>query len=398
MSDSEVRPLAREEFRAAIDLFTASLHWSPLTDEQWARALPQFEQGRVLGAFSRGELEGTARSLSSGLTVPGGAVLPAAAVTGVGVRADRTRRGVLTSLMHEQLDALLRSGEPIAMLNASESLIYGRFGYGAATRIRTVSMRSGHVRVRSDVPTGGHVRLVLGDALGVLPELYRSIGRRRPGMIERPDSWWHSRVDENTVVVVHSDEQGNDDGFVRYTPKTRDHRFDDGSTTLLVSDLHAADTTAAVDLWRFLLGIDLVTHINAAGRPVDEPLEWWLVDRRGCQVTSVDDDLWIRLVNVEMSLNARTYGAAPPVVLDVRDDFLPENAGTYRIGPEGVDRTKQPAQLSLDVATLASLYLGDVAPSTLANAGLVGVHDPDSLQAADVLFATEHTPWCGTSF
>ena len=404
MSDREVRPLVPEEFRAARSLFNAAVHWPDPSEEQWARIRPQFERGRVLGAFEGGatgaELAGTARSLTSSLTVPGGAVLPAAAVSGVAVRADCTRRGVLTALMHEQLDAVLRAGEPVAVLHASESLIYGRFGYGPATRTRTVSMRSGQARVRAEAPAGGRVRLVGEQAQALLPELYRSIGQHRHGMIARPDEWWGPRLhrDGRVVVAVHSDERGEDDGFVVYSPKTRDHRFDDGGCTLRVSDLQAATTTAAVQLWRFLLDVDMVTEVVAADRPVDEPLEWWLTDRRGSQVTSVQDELWVRLVNVEESLHARGYGDAPPVVLDVRDEFLPENAGLYRIGPEGVARTKQPAQLSLDVATLASLYLGDVAPSTLADAGLVGVHEQDVLPTADALFATGSPPWCGTIF
>ena len=40
---------------------------------------------------------------SAELTVPGGARVPMVGVTGVGVRADRTRRGVLRALMTAQL-------------------------------------------------------------------------------------------------------------------------------------------------------------------------------------------------------------------------------------------------------------------------------------------------------
>jgi hypothetical protein len=51
-----------------------------------------------------GSLVGTAMSFAVSTSVPGGAVLPAAAVSCVGVRADRTRRGVLTALIRAQLD------------------------------------------------------------------------------------------------------------------------------------------------------------------------------------------------------------------------------------------------------------------------------------------------------
>src|SRR3989442_1070963 len=63
------------------------------------------------------------------MTIPG-AVQPIAGVTWVGVSPTHRRRGILTSMMRKQLTDLHESGgEPIAMLNASEATIYGRFGY-----------------------------------------------------------------------------------------------------------------------------------------------------------------------------------------------------------------------------------------------------------------------------
>ena len=44
------------------------------------------------------------------------------------------RRGVLTAIMRRQLDEMQAAGrEPVAALWASESSIYGRFGYAPAT-------------------------------------------------------------------------------------------------------------------------------------------------------------------------------------------------------------------------------------------------------------------------
>ena len=51
------------------------------------------------GAAADGRLAGTTTSFPSQTTVPGGAMLPLAAVTRVGVRADRTRRGLAAALM-----------------------------------------------------------------------------------------------------------------------------------------------------------------------------------------------------------------------------------------------------------------------------------------------------------
>src|SRR5690606_32778469 len=99
-----MRTLQEEELRAAYDLFLRAVLQRPSTDEQWSHLRARFETGRVLGAFVDDELAGTALTTSSAVVVPGGRKLPAGAVTGVAVRPDRTRRGILTGLMHAQLD------------------------------------------------------------------------------------------------------------------------------------------------------------------------------------------------------------------------------------------------------------------------------------------------------
>ena len=85
--------------------------------------------------------------------MPGGAVLPLAAVTGVGVRADRTRRGLLTALMRAQLDDLRERGDVLALLWASEAGIYGRYGFGVATRGATVRVRATRAALRPQAPS-----------------------------------------------------------------------------------------------------------------------------------------------------------------------------------------------------------------------------------------------------
>lgn len=405
MTAHDVRPLAESEFRSANAVFMAALNHRPSTDAEWATRSARFHPGRVWGDFLDGELAGTTLSLPSALTVPGGAELPAAAVSGVGVRADRTRRGVLTQLMRAQLADVRDRGEPIAMLHASETVIYPRFGYGMSTRSRIVEMDTHHASMRRDAPGDvASVRLVdANQARKLFPQAYRRIAGR-PGMIVRDGSWWESRIGESevsgdhTVFAVHFDAGGDPDGFAAWTPRSNDHRFSDGLCTLQVSDLQADGAEAAASLWRFLLGVDLADGVTAIDRPVDEPLEWWLTDSRQCRVRAVQDDLWLRLVDVPTALAARSYGDADPVVFEVRDRLLPENAGSYRIGPRGVERGGATPQISLDVDVLAALYLGGVAVSTLASANRLDVHDSGALAAADRLFATSRPPWCGTAF
>ena len=182
----------------------------------------------------------------------------------------------------------------------------------------------------------------------------------------------------------------------------RSPRPDGGGYTLHVEDLHVADTTSAAGLWRFLLGVDLIAHVEAAV-PVDDPLDLLLADPRDAVVTGLADETWLRLVDVPAALTARSFRAdVAPLLLAVHDPLLPDNAGVYRIAGEGAERVGPlgacEPELSCDVAALAAAYLGDRSPSTLAATGWWTVHDPTAPARADALFTTTPAPWCGTHF
>jgi predicted acetyltransferase len=318
------------------------------------------------------------------------------------VRPDHTRRGVLTELMRVQLTEAKARGDVLAGLNASEAVIYSRFGYGIGTYGHEFRLRS--ARLRPEVPRSGEVRLVTGEeAVALLPELYRRIGLSRPGMLSRgPDMWaLVNRFLTPTptyYVAVHSGPDG-DDGYVIYkeesfeNPVTPDH-----DNKIVVDELMVAGQGAYNDLWRFLLSMDLVGEIYAEFRPMDESVELLLQDPRMCRTTLTQDELWIRLIDIPEALAARSYGAADPVVIRVDDPFLPENGGTYGISPFGATRVDGEPALALDAGTLAMIYLGSVKPSALAAAGRIQVMDPLALPRADKLFASDRIAWCGTFF
>ena len=93
------------------------------------------EAERSLVADDAGAVVGHAAAYTRELTVPG-AVVPAAHVSQVGVAPTHRRRGLLTRMMHRQLREVAAAGrEPIAVLWASETKIYPRFGYGPAASV-----------------------------------------------------------------------------------------------------------------------------------------------------------------------------------------------------------------------------------------------------------------------
>ena len=87
------------------------------------------------------------------------------------------------------------------------------------------------------------------------------------------------------------------------------------------------------------------------------------------------DHLWVRVLDVAAALSARTYGADDALVLELHDEFRPENSGCWLVdgGPDGATctRTDRAADLALSAADLGAIYLGGVPVSTLAAAGRV---------------------------
>ncbi|MEV5728887.1 GNAT family N-acetyltransferase [Streptomyces pharetrae] len=376
--------------------------------ELW-RELTEFD--RFLGVWDGSACVGTAGAFSFRLTVPGGASVPAAGVTMVGVAATHRRRGVLTSMMRRQLDDVRSWGEPLAVLTASEPDIYGRFGYGVATYALGAEIDTG--RVRLSVPAGtDDVRLryaAPAEVLGACEAVYAELVPRRPGMLARLPKWERvglldpesEREGASPLHCVVAERGDRIVGYARYRVKLGwGESGHDG--TVILEELAAPDPAVDAALWRFLFGIDLTSTLVARGRPVDDTWQYLVSDTRRCR-PRLRDSLYLRPVEVGAALEARTYAAPVDVVLDVEDAFCPWNTGRWRLSGDAkgatCGRTTDAADLALSVRELGSAYLGGVSLAALAAAGRVRELRAGALTEASVAFgAAGPAPWLPHGF
>ncbi|MFJ8163221.1 GNAT family N-acetyltransferase [Streptomyces sp. NPDC096136] len=369
------------------------------------------ELDRSLGVWDGETCVGSAGAFSFRLSVPGGAVVPAAGVTMVGVAPTHRRRGVLTSMMRRQLDDVRAGGEPVAVLTASEPEIYGRFGYGTAAHALSFDIDT--TRVRLDVPPGTDgVRLRLVDpstALADCERVYAALVPGRPGMPARRPGWERQGLlDPESLrqgasplkCVVAQDAAGRVAGYARYRVRP-DWEPAGSDGTVLVGEVNAVDPAAYAALWRYLFEIDLTWHVRAYGRPVDDPLLHLVNDVRRIRARQ-RDALHLRLVDLPGALEARGYGAAVDVVMEVEDAFCPWNAGRWRLTADGSGarcvRSDGAAELALSVRELGSAYLGGVTLASLAAAGRVRELRPGALREASRAFAGDVAPWLPHNF
>jgi predicted acetyltransferase len=357
-------------------------------------------------AFDDGAIVGGAGAFSFRMTAPGGASVPTAGVTIVAVLPTHRRRGILRSMMRAQLDDVHARGEPLAALFASEETIYGRYGYGLASLNVKFDVDKAHSAFRPGVETAGRVRLVdAATAAAQLPAIYDAVRRATPGMLERPASWWEHRLlaDPEEFRFGGSPKHFavlEFDGEPRAYAIYRLHvSFGDlgPETTLRTIEVIAPDPLATASIWRYLLDVDWTMIVSARLQPVDHPL-LLLLARPNFARPVLSDGLWVRLVDLEAALSARTYADDRPVVFEVLDEFCPWNAGRWKLEGGEVSRTDDEPGISLDAADLGSAYLGGFTFRDLLRAGRIEELHEGAVYGADVIFRGEAAPWCPEIF
>ncbi len=400
----EIRP-SRDaaEFRSALGSIGHYFGGWPdeAAAERFGRLLPR---ERMHAALDGDTVVGGAGAFPFTMTVPGGEV-GCAGVTVVGVLPTHRRRGVLRSLMHEQLADVHRRGEPIAALWASEEPIYTRFGYGLASLAGEVALTRTYAGLRDPSPGRGTVRLLsVEEARERLPAVYQRVRRETPGMYARAADWWELRqvhdppdqrggAGEKVFALLELD--GRDAGYAIYRIRMAWEAGSSNGSAEIVEAM-ADSPEATRELWRFLLGLDWVATVKAYRLPVDHPLLHLLSYPRRLQLR-IGDGLWLRLVDVDAALAARTYAGDGSVTFELEDELCDWNAGSYTVSSGGVERGGEP-ELRLDVGALASVYLGGFTFSELARGLRVEELAEGALARADALFATTSKPWAPEIF
>ena len=399
----EIRAPREDELRAAME--SAEIAFGgDVSDEDWEREQKILPASRALAAYDGDSPVGLAAAYAFDLTIPGGQ-LPCAGVTWVGVLPSHRRRGILRDFMRRQLDDVRSWGEPIAALWASESSIYGRFGYGLAGPGLQLKSDNRRFALTRDPGTEISVRMIDSDeALRVFPGIYDRFRAGRAGMLSRSETWWKDlrladpeswRRGASKRYYALFERDGEAVGYAAYRMKGE---WEDGFPNGEVRVVEAFGLTSDAELaiWRFLHAIDLTVTVDAR---LFDPASRLILNVRDPRALGLrfNDALWLRLVDLDAALKARSYKPGEPVVLEVADELCPWNAGRYRVGDDA-GRTDDTADLALDVADLASAYLGAFDFNRLVHAGRADERRPGAAEAATLLFRTDLPPYCPEVF
>ncbi len=187
-----IRKIAAEEHERFLKTLSVPFGMDP-TPGMNARFQIAMEQAELSAAFDGERMVSTFGSYHLNLTVPGGQV-PTAGTTLVTVLPTHRRQGILRSHMVRHFQEAYAQGQSLAALWASESHIYGRFGYGPATEAARITIQKPHAGLWPATDIHGSMQLLEAEeALAAFPAIYDAIVPTRPGMFERSRAWWKIR-------------------------------------------------------------------------------------------------------------------------------------------------------------------------------------------------------------
>ena len=269
-----------EELRDALNAISHYFgHENTLEDAE--RFAQWIEVERMHAAWDDGNASSAARARSrTACRCRAAARCPAGGVTVVGVLPTHRRRGVLTAMMKAQLDDCRARGDEVAYLWASEATIYGRFGYGLASRIGAIDAGARAHAFRAAVRAARHGAAASSSTRRrrVFPPLYDQVFAQRPGMFSRNKAWWETRklYDDPARRQRRSAEPRvararRQAGRVRALPRrSRTGRPASASGTVTIREVVTPTPEATRELWRWLLDFDWTSQFDrrpAAARP-----------------------------------------------------------------------------------------------------------------------------------
>lgn len=387
-----LRPNDVESFVRVVE---AALHFSPgdmrkwmrITGPQGYRVVRQHDQVLAgLGIIEMGQWFGGAR-------------VPVAGITAVGVAPEHRGTGIGSRLMCTMLQEIHEKGIPLSVLYPATLPFYRRIGYERAGVQLTYELPLQMIDLRD---TTLEMQPAEDDAaIQDMYELYDQRAYYCAGHLDRPQWMWQLKLESgdqptHKYLIVRD---STPEGYVIFTQSRRDQ-------PIRILDMGITTQNAGKRLLTFFSGYrSMVESMTWRGGPRD-PLLYLLADNliagmRPKHTIQRAYDWMLRIVDVVGALSTRGYPAElqAELHLEIRDNLLPANNGRFMLEVnDGYAQVSPGGQghIYMHVRDLAALYTGYVNPLELRVSGSLSGSD-SNLALLGLLFAGPQ-PWMSDMF
>lgn len=370
MSEAEYEygPARPDELAALTTLLAQALHFEAAQMERW------------LGGIGSEHLRAVRRRgrVVAGLGIIkmdqwfGGARVPTAAITAVGVAPEQRGRGVGGRLMRGLLAELHADGLPISVLYPSTLSFYRSVGYERAGSRITYELPLTAITRRTSAL---EIEPIKPGNFSALVPLYDKFARRTTGMFERVPLLWHAIcapgfVEVNSYLITDA---GVPQGYLVLSQGGRHE-------PLRIRDLVLLNRAAGQRALNFLTDYRIfVDQVVWVGSPGDRLIAL-LPEQRYKMIDGFD---WVlRIIDVRSALTSRGYQPSlrAELHLDVNDDLFEHNNGRWLVAIADGQAEVRPGgdgRIRLGIRDLAGLYSGHLKPVTLQFSGALSGPDED---------------------
>ena len=385
----EVRGYRAEDLGALARLGVQAFGGSVPDWEKYYAESPRVDLDLVYVLEEEGETRATATVLPLEVFVDGSPA-PMGGIAAVATHPAYRRRGYAGEVMRASLRGMREREMHLSMLWPFAHLFYRVYGWELAGEAIAYTLKP------PDLPTSSeqrHVRAYQEEDLPRLMALLEEEASGYPCCVRRGEGRWREVLARESWGAAIYEREGGLEGYILY--KLSDWREDrEPHRTLSVQELVWSTARAREALISFLaaqdpLVFEIKRHVSRG-----EPLHPYL--RNSYVKAEIEPEFMLRLVDVEGALGLLDRATSEPLVLEVSDDVIEENAGEYTVGEGEVVRGAEAEErVSLDVRRLAQLYAGYLPARQLARHGLVEPGSPQALELLEALFPVDD-PWVFT--
>jgi predicted acetyltransferase len=387
-----------------------------------------------VGSFVDGTLAGVMRIFRFDMNFYG-TVVPVRGLGSVAVDLPFKKQHLAKEMVEHFHESARGDGCFLTALYPFAPPFYRKMGYGYGGRLDRYQIRlSSLAKMRS----ARRVAYLSRESLPALHACYRRVYGGRHGVFDRLETQMETLLGDGVrrlLVGVPGDREDEITGYAAFH-FVRGYNGGPGQDNLYLNDIYVDEMVYdSPEALRELLAFfgrqaDQARHLIL--QTPDPSFYHLLEDPRDASENVIEPayhqsavtgvGLMYRLVDVPRGLGA--YAAArpgvagpegdrnrpvPAITLAVTDNFVPENAGRYVLGPDagagrdaGTDAATRsaetPAILSIDVSALSSLVMGAVSIGELLDLGLGELSDPAARPAVEGLFPRGPGPICYTGF
>lgn len=366
------------------------------------------------------EIVGGCRSTSFDISLPGGRSVPALGLNGVGVYPTRQGRGAFREMMEEHLQMAKDRGAAASVLMASESQLYGRFGYGWASSVCDLRLSlvspDGRRLFAPDAPTHQQVELLSDlqteETRKALGGVYNAVAAQRPGMVTRSEAWWQLVLYPgkptwfgagDQFCVVTADGSGTVNGYALYALRGNGEPpyHSNDRLEIRIQELMATSVAAELSLWQHLSTVPFAVSALWRFAPTDVLVRHHLNEPRVLEQLSFMDAYWLRALDVVSLLTARSYQTSGGLRFAVDDDLFPDQAGPWELTVDSTGTAamapSRDADITISPAQLGALSLGGATARDMQRAGLLS-GPGEAVAMLDYLLASPQQPYCPSKF